>query len=136
MDNAAVQPIGFDRSYLQTTPARINLVLVALNAITFICVAFTFFWPFATKDYFLFLSGLGFFLTLIATMLGLFHVEDRLLTYPKWKLVVLVERGVWTAFYLSASIIAAVSALANPLIGAASVRLDNIVLYSLNFVIK
>jgi len=103
--------IRFDPSYLKTLPGALKLVAIILNLVVFICgVSASNYWRSTTvMEWAYFVSMTAFWVTLILTVMYLFHFTEKFHVIP-WSVIEMVFCGLWSFFYLTTGVDNAVNA--------------------------
>lgn len=96
--------IFIDKTYPITLFGKMNVLVLVINVICFICVAAQ---PWAAyippQGWFYFVCVTGFWSGLIEFFLGLFRIQDKMVRIVPWKLGLLIFYGLWAFFYLTAA---------------------------------
>ncbi len=112
--------LRWDPGYVRTIPGILKVVQVVLNLIAFICVmASGAHWRSrSVGSWFCFVTMTAFWTTGTLLVLYLLHVIEKFHVIP-WMLIEFVFCTLWTFFYFTASLDAAVNASYEPALGAA-----------------
>ncbi|RWS29365.1 MARVEL domain-containing protein 1-like protein [Leptotrombidium deliense] len=96
--------VWFDSSYLKTTPGLLKAIAVGVNILGFICASVGKKASAAPITFFSVVSMFAFWITLILLCLYLFHIIEKLHTFP-WLLAEFFYCLLWSVMYLIASIV-------------------------------
>jgi len=113
--------LRWDPGYLKTVPGALKGVLSILNVICFICIMCTTPWykEAAIGEWFIFVSMTAFWVSLVLIIMYLIHAIEKFHVIP-WLMIEFGFYALWTFFYFTAALAAAVEAKHSAALGAAS----------------
>lgn len=113
--------LRWDPGYVKTLPGALKVVAVLVNILGFICVmcASPYYKEKAVGEWFVFVSMTAFWVSLVFLIMYLIHAMEKFHVIP-WLMIEFGFCALWTFFYFSAALAAAVEARYSGPLGAAS----------------
>lgn len=113
--------IRWDPGYLKTLPGAIKGVEVVLNLVCFICItlASPYYKEAAIGEWFIFVCMTAFWVSLVLLLMYLCHAIEKFHVIP-WLMIEFGFYALWSFFYFTAGLAAAVEAKFSAPLGAAS----------------
>jgi len=113
--------IRWDPGYVKTIPGILKGVAVILNLLCFICVmcASPYYKEKAIGEWFTFVAMTAFWVTLVLLLMYLFHAIEKFHVIP-WLMIEFGFTALWTFFYFTAALAAAVEGSHSSALAAAA----------------
>jgi len=113
--------LRWDPSYVKTVPGILKCLVLVTNLIGFICIMCTspYYREQPVGEWFVFVAMTAFWVSLVTLFMYLFHAMEKFHVIP-WLMIEFGFCALWTFFYFSAALAAAVEAPNSAPLGAAS----------------